>query len=352
MTEGCLLRGQSGASQLSVVGQEHTSVSEDALNILSSPSLASSLLGATMGLTRAEVETRAGSSCDEDGTNSNSGRRKREFIPEEKKDDGYWDKRRKNNEAAKRSREKRRANDMVLERRVLGLLEENARLRAELLALKFRFGLVKDPSEVSILPLSTALGSNQYKTQSASHSIPPVQSPPLHQVSTNGTRGDLPGHTVSEEAPNSRVYCSDPPTDRSGVWGQVEVCSLGAAEDKYPNKQDSPDSMKSLPHKLRFKCPSNEGVELPPSSDTRPRVPPVATVGPSVHVHPQTGWDKGGQSMWGSQEGNCHYYTFSQSNMKEGPAEDGGLQSQVSSLSQEVAQLKRLFSQQLLTKIS
>uniref|UniRef100_A0A3B3ZX70 BZIP domain-containing protein n=1 Tax=Periophthalmus magnuspinnatus TaxID=409849 RepID=A0A3B3ZX70_9GOBI len=310
MTEGCLLRGQSGASQLNVVGQEHTSVSEDALNILSSPSLASSLLGAAMGLTRAEVETRAGSSCDEDGTNSNSGRRKREFIPEEKKDDGYWDKRRKNNEAAKRSREKRRANDMVLERRVLGLLEENARLRAELLALKFRFGLVKDPSEVSILPLSTALGSNQYKTQSASHSIP------------------------------------------SGVWGQVEVCSLGAAEDKYPNKQDSPDSMKSLPHKLRFKCPSNEGVELPPSSDTRPRVPPVATVGPSVHVHPQTGWDKGGQSMWGSQEGNCHYYTFSQSNMKEGPAEDGGLQSQVSSLSQEVAQLKRLFSQQLLTKIS
>ncbi|CAM9892037.1 unnamed protein product [Lampetra planeri] len=72
---------------------------------------------------------------------SGSGRRKREFTPSEKKDASYWDKRRKNNEAAKRSREKRRLNDLVLETRVLGLLDENARLKAELLALKFRFGL-------------------------------------------------------------------------------------------------------------------------------------------------------------------------------------------------------------------
>ncbi|CAF95268.1 unnamed protein product, partial [Tetraodon nigroviridis] len=86
-------------------------------------------------------EGKAGSSCDED--NDSGSRRKREFIREEKKDECYWEKRRKNNEAAKRSREKRRVNDMVLEQRVLGLLEENARLRAELLALKLRFGLVK-----------------------------------------------------------------------------------------------------------------------------------------------------------------------------------------------------------------
>jgi hypothetical protein len=81
-------------------------------------------------------------------------RRKREFIPDEKKDNVYWERRRKNNEAAKRSREKRRVNDMVLENRVLALLEENARLRAELLALKFRFGLVKDPSSSPMLPLA------------------------------------------------------------------------------------------------------------------------------------------------------------------------------------------------------
>lgn len=69
-------------------------------------------------------------------------RRKREFTPEEKKDDAYWEKRRKNNEAAKRSREKRRANDFMLETRLVALSEENAALRAELLALNLRYGLL------------------------------------------------------------------------------------------------------------------------------------------------------------------------------------------------------------------
>uniref|UniRef100_A0A3P8SB08 Nuclear factor, interleukin 3 regulated, member 4 n=1 Tax=Amphiprion percula TaxID=161767 RepID=A0A3P8SB08_AMPPE len=69
-------------------------------------------------------------------------RRKREFIPEEKKDALYWEKRRKNNEAAKRSREKRRMNDYVLETHLMALKEENTRLSAELMAIKFHFGLV------------------------------------------------------------------------------------------------------------------------------------------------------------------------------------------------------------------
>ncbi|XP_022600333.1 nuclear factor interleukin-3-regulated protein [Seriola dumerili] len=69
-------------------------------------------------------------------------RRKREFIPEEKKDNLYWERRRKNNEAAKRSREKRRINDMVLENKLMALGEENASLKAELLSLKLKFGLV------------------------------------------------------------------------------------------------------------------------------------------------------------------------------------------------------------------
>uniref|UniRef100_A0A096LY12 Nuclear factor, interleukin 3 regulated n=1 Tax=Poecilia formosa TaxID=48698 RepID=A0A096LY12_POEFO len=69
-------------------------------------------------------------------------RRKREFIPEEKKDTIYWERRRKNNEAAKRSREKRRINDMVLENKLMALGEENASLKAELLSLKIKFGLV------------------------------------------------------------------------------------------------------------------------------------------------------------------------------------------------------------------
>lgn len=69
-------------------------------------------------------------------------RRKREFIPDEKKDNLYWERRRKNNEAAKRSREKRRINDMVLENKLMALGEENASLKAELLSLKLKFGLV------------------------------------------------------------------------------------------------------------------------------------------------------------------------------------------------------------------
>ncbi|KAJ8338713.1 hypothetical protein SKAU_G00354990 [Synaphobranchus kaupii] len=73
---------------------------------------------------------------------SSTCRRKREFIPDEKKDNLYWERRRKNNEAAKRSREKRRINDMVLENKLMALGEENATLKAELLSLKLKFGLV------------------------------------------------------------------------------------------------------------------------------------------------------------------------------------------------------------------
>ncbi|XP_064153282.1 nuclear factor interleukin-3-regulated protein-like [Anguilla rostrata] len=76
------------------------------------------------------------------GGKNSSSRRKREFIPDDSKDEQYWERRRKNNEAAKRSREKRRINDMVLENKMVALGEENASLKAELLSLKLRFGLV------------------------------------------------------------------------------------------------------------------------------------------------------------------------------------------------------------------
>lgn len=89
---------------------------------------------------------------------SNTCRRKREFIPEEKKDTLYWERRRKNNEAAKRSREKRRLNDMVLENKLMALGEENASLKAELLSLKLKFGLLSSAAyaqEVQKISTST-----------------------------------------------------------------------------------------------------------------------------------------------------------------------------------------------------
>ncbi|KAF7652950.1 hypothetical protein LDENG_00089700 [Lucifuga dentata] len=98
-------------------------------------------------------------------------RRKREFIPDEKKDTIYWERRRKNNEAAKRSREKRRINDMVLENKLMALGEENASLKAELLSLKLKFGLVSSAvyaQEVQKLSSSTAAALYQeFLTQSS-----------------------------------------------------------------------------------------------------------------------------------------------------------------------------------------
>lgn len=91
-------------------------------------------------------------------------RKKREFIPEEKKDTLYWERRRKNNEAAKRSREKRRINDIVLENKLMALGEENASLKAELLSLKLKFGLMSSVAfaqEVQKLSSSTTVNLYQ-----------------------------------------------------------------------------------------------------------------------------------------------------------------------------------------------
>ena|ERR1712071_256565 len=76
--------------------------------------------------------------------NAAAQRKQREFIPDNKKDDSYWDRRRRNNEAAKRSREKRRLNDMVLEGRVLELTKENHILRAQLSAIRDKYGIMGD----------------------------------------------------------------------------------------------------------------------------------------------------------------------------------------------------------------
>ncbi|NWU23138.1 NFIL3 protein, partial [Dyaphorophyia castanea] len=98
---------------------------------------------------------------------SSACRRKREFIPDEKKDAMYWEKRRKNNEAAKRSREKRRLNDLVLESKLIALGEENATLKAELLSLKLKFGLITSAAyaqEIQKLGSVTAVYFQNYQS--------------------------------------------------------------------------------------------------------------------------------------------------------------------------------------------
>ncbi len=119
------------------VSQDGTmSFTEETVSILTSSSmLARSFLIHPRGLKDQERDSRI------------TLRLKRECIPAKKKDEGYWDKRKKYNEAARCSREKRCIGDKVVESKVLALLEDNARLKAELLALKFKFGLIKDPTD-------------------------------------------------------------------------------------------------------------------------------------------------------------------------------------------------------------
>lgn len=95
-------------------------------------------------------------------------RKQREFIPDNKKDESYWDRRRRNNEAAKRSREKRRLNDMVLETRVLELTKENAVLRAQLSAIRDKYGIsgenLINPEQIPVaLPPSDPVAINLSK---------------------------------------------------------------------------------------------------------------------------------------------------------------------------------------------
>ena len=68
-------------------------------------------------------------------------RKQREFTPNSKKDDTYWDRRKRNNAAAKRSREKRRLNDMLLEKRVVQLARENHILRAQVTSVFKSYGI-------------------------------------------------------------------------------------------------------------------------------------------------------------------------------------------------------------------
>lgn len=406
-TVGAVIQDMSGSSLPGQEGLESrpnveaVSFTDEAVSILTSTSqLARTLLGRTFALKHKENlsngEAEACSGCDED--KNDSARSKREFIPNEKKDDGYWDKRRKNNEAAKRSREKRRANDMVLERRVLGLLEENARLRAELLALKFRFGLVKDPSEMSILPLSGSFctyaapstphyyqphtdGTQTYLNAKNGVSTQPVQPHPPQQGSIYGQRGVAPlsVHSVSEESGvstscssnvGSPVFFDDTLSERGGPSPRELLEEQQSYMCPYINRQDSLEGVRSLPHKLRFKgpCGSSDGGEMSPSPDARHTGPPVATVGPNIQMRnqqqvrydspseSQAPWSRGeacgglGQQYQSPSPGYCASTAPQTSRDPKCVTEDVSLRSQINCLTQEVAQLKRLFAQQLHSK--
>ncbi|KAG9266830.1 nuclear factor, interleukin 3 regulated, member 4 [Astyanax mexicanus] len=208
-------------------------------------------------------------------------RRKREFTPEEKKDTSYWEKRRKNNEAAKRSREKRRANDYMLETRLVALSEENAALRSELLALKLRYGLLA-PSAPYTAHQRSFLQMHPYTPQS-SNSFPDrelywgrrSQEPSQFAGYQRGpaTIAAHPGSNLlpTHSLPISRAYpyLLDvpgllPSTNTSMLLGPVippltSSCPLlkpggqRLMSDDEGEQQVPADSNAALPHKLRLK---------------------------------------------------------------------------------------------------
>lgn len=375
-----------GMLGLDVATQSSTmSFTEEAVSILTSSSLlARSLLGHTSALKRKEVTPGGGTL-----------RRKREFIPQEKKDEGYWDKRKKNNEAAKRSREKRRVNDMVLENRVLGLLEENARLRAELLALKYRYGLVKEPLNAPILPLTSTAPSvpqpaNSHYYLLREDGLHPSTSMVPHPNSTQAVfqvgRGIRENSSTSEDSGfstpggssvGSPVFFEDRLSDhgklspnRSDELGceyhhspapdtLVAQVSTGNTSTTSGNG-DSLEGMKSLPHKLRFKCPGSGDTE-----NSNERRSPVQHTGGRENPRNNLSFGMGdGARLWSQNEGEesqkilPHHHGGPMGSCSSGQphgnhseaffhAENSMLKSQLSYLGEEVAQLKKLFSEQL-----
>ncbi|CAB1433882.1 unnamed protein product [Pleuronectes platessa] len=328
------------------------SFTDEAVSILTSSSLlARSLLGRSSAIKRKESP-------------SSSIRRKREFIPSEKKDDGYWDKRKKNNEAAKRSREKRRVNDMVLESRVLALLEENARLRAELLALKFRFGLVKDPSSAPVLPLTTPSHHNTHTLTPHYHlhggdGRPPrllslTQQPPDGPAERPGLQGRSVGSPIFFE-------------DRLSDHGKL---SPHRAEELGYDLHHSPAEVHHTvgltggkPDYLRFKTTgSGDGFDAAGDHGCARRSPTLK--GLSLVETGAGQWLQqleGGEGRGGRQ--SPQYNPSAAGYSLQAPPTQGHpevacqpgnthLKTQLNSLSEEVAQLKKLFTQQLMAKVN
>lgn len=200
-------------------------------------------------------------------------RRKREFIPEEKKDHHYWERRRKNNEAAKRSREKRRINDMVLENKLLALGEENAALKAELLSLKLKFGLLSSTAySQEVQKLASATSTNLYQelvTQCSSQSSSSRDSEPQRR----GSCISVIKHSLHNILPDRTVACA-------AAQDSMNICRASGVKQEpteagnYTQECRSPLEMyrtyMASPLNVNYPPPTSF-VQATPSSSNSPR---------------------------------------------------------------------------------
>ncbi|OWK07327.1 NFIL3 [Cervus elaphus hippelaphus] len=186
------------------------------------------------------------------GKNKSSAcRRKREFIPDEKKDAMYWEKRRKNNEAAKRSREKRRLNDLVLENKLIALGEENATLKAELLSLKLKFGLISSTAyaqEIQKLSNSTAVYFQDYQTSKSTVSAFVDEHEPS-MVNRSSSNSPRTSETDEGAVGKSSDGEDEQQVPKGPIHSPVELQRVHATVVKVPEVNSS-----ALPHKLRIKA--------------------------------------------------------------------------------------------------
>jgi len=120
-------------------------------------------------------------------------RKQREFTPDSKKDDTYWDRRRRNNAAAKRSREKRRLNDMLLEKRVVQLARENHILRAQVTSVYKSYG-IRAETLIDMDQVLATLPTEDQLLQSAGCPVRSVSPPPPLTPTMTMTIGISPHH--------------------------------------------------------------------------------------------------------------------------------------------------------------
>lgn len=259
-------------------------------------------------------------------------RRKRESIPAENKDEGYWDKRKKNNEAAKRSREKRRISDMVVENKVLALLEDNARLKAEILALKFRFGLIKNPPDSPAQICSH--GSYNQPFPAVPCYCPNTNPQPTHEQLFSNSQQNygifIPGGSsigspgLSDDTVGEHIRGPYRGDEQPGRVAEVDA-----------NSGWQENNMKGLPHKLRFKTPSRiEGAEVENLSSSQSQ----STAGCE--------WTEG---LWRPQTHTvpsaCSTAHQNNSSIHRCTESHSAIRFQLSALTEEVAELKKLLSQ-------
>jgi len=135
-------------------------------------------------------------------------RKQREFTPDSKKDDTYWDRRRRNNAAAKRSREKRRLNDMLLEKRVVQLARENHILRAQVTSVFKSYGiraetLIDMDQVLATLPTEDQLLQSAGCGPSIRSESPPPLEPEMTMTIGNGIS---PHHDNTELLRFDEIY--------------------------------------------------------------------------------------------------------------------------------------------------